>query len=153
MNKVLALICFLCLGTGFAQSSPPGGKLKSVIERFFDGFHKQDSTIVKSVVSDAVIMQTIGKDNEGQSIVKTENFNTFLKSIVSIPKDKKFEEKLLDYEIKKDGNMANAWVSYEFWFDGKFSHCGVNSFQLFQDKGKWKIIYLIDTRRKESCDN
>ena len=30
-----------------------------------------------------------------------------------------------------------------------FSHCGVNSFQLFNDNGQWKIIYLIDTRRKK----
>jgi hypothetical protein len=55
------------------------------------------------------------------------------------------------YNIQIDGAMANAWTSYEFWVNGSFSHCGVNSFQLFKDEGAWKIIYLIDTRRKEGC--
>ena len=56
------------------------------------------------------------------------------------------------YNIQIDGPMANAWTNYEFWVNDSFSHCGVNSFQLFNDQGSWKIIYLIDTRRKEGCD-
>ncbi len=47
--------------------------------------------------------------------------------------------------------MANAWTPYEFWYNGNFSHCGVNSFQLIKKDEKWKIIYLVDTRRKEGC--
>ena len=30
----------------------------------------------------------------------------------------------------------------------KLSHSGVNAFTLFKEKDSWKIIYLIDTRRK-----
>ena len=47
--------------------------------------------------------------------------------------------------------MANVWTAYSFYFDGKFSHCGVNSFQLLKEAGEWKIFYLVDTRRKEGC--
>jgi len=67
--------------------------------------------------------------------------------------DQKWDERLLDYNIQVDGNMANVWTPYEFWFNGTFSHCGVNSFQLFNDNGNWKIIYLMDTRRKEGCNS
>jgi len=48
--------------------------------------------------------------------------------------------------------MANVWMPYEFWFNGNFSHCGVNFFKLFNDNGTWKIIYLIDTRREKGCE-
>ncbi|MEM9869076.1 MAG: nuclear transport factor 2 family protein, partial [Bacteroidota bacterium] len=34
---------------------------------------------------------------------------------------------------------------------GTFSHCGINSFQMVNFGGEWKIIYLIDTRGKEGC--
>ncbi len=47
--------------------------------------------------------------------------------------------------------MANVWAPYEFYLNNDFSHCGVNSFQLFFDGIQWKIIYLIDTRRKQGC--
>ncbi len=80
------------------------------------------------------------------------SFSKFLKGIVSIPKDASFKEELLDYQISIDGNMANAWTPYKFYFKDKFSHCGVNSFQLVKIDGKWQIIYIIDTRRKEGCN-
>ena len=48
--------------------------------------------------------------------------------------------------------MANAWAPYEFYINSEFSHCGINSFQLIKIEGNWKIIYIIDTRRKDNCN-
>lgn len=127
-------------------------EVKKAVEIFFNGFHNQDSTLIKSTASPAIIMQTIGRDKDGASVVKTSDFNNFLKSIVSIPDTTKFQEKLLSYQIQIDGSMANAWTPYEFWINDKLSHCGVNSFQLHKQDGTWKIIYLIDTRRRENCN-
>ena len=104
------------------------------------------------MVTDKIILQSISTDKEGKTVLKEEDFNKFIQSIASIPKDRTFEEKLLDFSIQVDGNMANVWTPYEFWYQGKFSHCGVNSFQLFYDDGNWKIIYLIDTRRQDDCN-
>lgn len=124
----------------------------STIETFFEGFHQQDSTTIKQTVSEDIVLQTIAKNKEGHAFVKTENFSGFLKSIVGIPATTKFQEKIKSYSIQVDGRMANAWTPYEFWVNDTFSHCGVNSFQLFKDGENWKIIYLIDTRRKGECD-
>lgn len=82
----------------------------------------------------------------------TENPKTLFDAVANRTNEQKRDEQLLDYNIQVDGNMANAWTPYEFWYNGTFSHCGVNSFQLFNDAGTWKIIYLIDTRRREGCD-
>ncbi|MEZ4797697.1 MAG: nuclear transport factor 2 family protein [Flavobacteriaceae bacterium] len=135
----------------FAQDSNET-EVKNTIIKFFDAYHKQDSLAIKQLVSEDLKLQTIGKNREGVTQLRNEEFNAFLMSIVSIPKDQKFEEKLLDFKIQIDGEMANAWTPYEFWFNDKFSHCGVNSFQLVKLDGAWKIIYLIDTRRREGCD-
>lgn len=97
-------------------------------------------------------MQTIGRDSLNNALLKQQKISDFLKSIVSIPKTTTFEERILSYHIKVDGEMANAWTTYEFWRNGTFSHCGVNSFQLFKENEDWKIIYIIDTRRKDVCD-
>lgn len=127
-------------------------EVKKAVESFFDGFHNQDSIQIKSTTSPGIIMQTIGRDKEGASVVKTSEFNNFLKSIVSIPDTTKFREKLLSYQIQIDGSMANVWTPYEFWINDTLSHCGVNSFQLHKQDGTWKIIYIIDTRRREHCN-
>ncbi|MFC4220045.1 nuclear transport factor 2 family protein [Flagellimonas marina] len=151
----LALFC-LVLSTTYSQGPNPPEieaqqRIKQVIETFFDGFHKQDSSIIKSTVADRVVLQTTGKDQEGKTRFREEQFAKFLNSICSIPDSVKFEEKLTSFSIQVDRTMANAWVGYEFWLNNEFSHCGINSFQLVDFDGEWKIIYLIDTRGKAGC--
>ncbi|EAR00361.1 hypothetical protein FB2170_13106 [Maribacter sp. HTCC2170] len=138
-------------GVTISAQEPEELKVQSTIEAFFDGFHKQDSMLIKQTVSDGIIAQTIGRKKDGSTAMRTEDFGRFLKSIVSIPDSVNFKEKLLSFNIQVDGAMANAWTPYEFWYNDAFSHCGVNSFQLFKDGEDWKIIYLIDTRRKKGC--
>lgn len=145
-------LIFLLIGMNTINAQKTDAQsVQETIERFFTGFHKQDSMIIRGTVAKDIIMQTIGRDGEGAEMVKTENFDRFMQSIVSIPDTTKFQERLLSFTIKVDGAMANAWTPYEFWVNDSFSHCGVNSFQLFKESGQWKIIYLIDTRRKEGC--
>lgn len=148
MKYSFILIALLTTSLVFSQSSETD-KVKATIDRFFEGFHKQDSTMILETVGKDIKMQSIGQNREGNFVLNTSEFKTFLNSIVSIPKEKTFKEELLGYNIQIDGNMAHAWTPYNFWFDKNFSHCGVNSFQLFKDNGHWKIIYLIDTRRKD----
>ena len=77
-----------------------------------------------------------------------ESSKEFYISIATIPKDVVVEEKILSYNIQVDGTMAHVWTPYEFYMNGKLSHYGVNAFTLFKENEKWKIIYVIDTRRK-----
>jgi hypothetical protein len=135
-----------------AQDDSQSKSVENAIEAFFEAFHQQDSHKMRLSLGNNPILQTIAKDQEGKPLVRTETFDILLKSIVSIPDTVKFEEKIKSFDIRIDGAMANAWTPYEFWLNGAFSHCGVNSFQLFNDGKGWKIIYLIDTRRKEDCD-
>lgn len=149
--KRLLFMALLFGGVTISAQEPEELKVQSTIEAFFDGFHKQDSMLIKQTVSDGIIAQTIGRKKDGSTAMRTEDFGRFLKSIVSIPDSVNFKEKLLSFNIQVDGAMANAWTPYEFWYNDAFSHCGVNSFQLFKDGEDWKIIYLIDTRRKKGC--
>ena len=121
------------------------------IEHFFEAFHARDTAGLRETVAPGVILQTIGHDKEGKTLVRTEEFEGFLQSIAGIPDTLAFHEGIKEYQIKIDGAMANAWTPYEFRLNETFSHCGVNSFQLVKQDGAWKIIYLIDTRRKEGC--
>ena len=73
-----------------------------------------------------------------------------MQSFAKFPKELQFEERLLDYKIQIDGTMAHVWTPYEFYVNGSFSHSGVNSFTLFSENNQWKIVHLIDTRRKNN---
>jgi len=102
---------------------------------------------MKSVCADKMILQSISESSKGTQL-KNDSAQDFFRSIATIPNTILFEEKLLDYSIQVDGAMAHVWTPYEFYLNNKLSHKGVNAFTLFKDNGLWKIVYLIDTRRK-----
>lgn len=150
MKIPILFLLGLLAGPTFAQSAEEAA-VRQTIDRFFEGYHKRDTTLMGSVLGDNVLLQTVGRSPEGTPVLRTEAMDAFIASIASIPDTVQIQEKLLDYQIRIDGDMANAWTPYAFFLHGEFHHCGVNSFQLFHDGEAWKIIYIIDTRRKEGC--
>jgi len=151
--KIYPFLFVLFICTTVSAQTTVEEEVKATIINFFDGFHKGDTILIKETISNKIVIQTASKNKEGKDILNNGDVNNFLNTIAKRPADQKWDERLLSYSIQVDGNMANAWTPYEFWFNGQFSHCGVNSFQLFNDNGTWKIIYLIDTRRREGCQN
>lgn len=151
MARVIAFLVLLITTTIEAQMEEQI-KVKAAVDTFFEGFHKGDTALMKTVMMDKILMQTAYKSKEGKDVLITDDPSKLIEAIANRPDNQKWDERLLDYSIQIDGNMANAWTPYEFWFNDNFSHCGVNSFQLFKDGDQWKIIYLIDTRRKSTCN-
>ncbi len=150
MKKIVFAFVVLASFWANAQADEKMAVQKTV-EDFFDAFHAQDSVKMRALAAKDITLQSIGKNKAGETQLRIDDFDSFLKGLVGIPKERKFQEKINSYSIQVDGPMANAWTEYEFWIDGKLSHCGVNSFQMIDEGNGWKIIYLIDTRRREGC--
>lgn len=70
---------------------------------------------------------------------------------VASPRTEVRDERIWNLEIRVDGNFATAWMNYAFYLDDRFSHCGINSFQLFRGVDGWRIVQVTDTRRREGC--
>lgn len=79
--------------------------------------------------------------------------HTDYKSLIeSLPKTKgKYREVITNPAFLIHRNIAVVWAKYKFYINGKFSHCGVDSFSLIKDKGKWKIASIIYTVEKKEC--
>jgi len=48
--------------------------------------------------------------------------------------------------------IAVVWTPYEFWVDGKTTHCGIDVFQLVKDAGRWRIGSLTYTVEPTACE-
>ena len=97
-----------------------------------------------------MILQTIGRNKEGNIVIKNETPADFI-DFISKESPGNVDEKIIFDVVKVDGPLSIAWTPYNFYYKGQFSHCGVNSFQLVRFNGEWKIQYIIDTRRKQGC--
>ena len=151
MRTILALILLTFSSQSFAQSND-NEAIKATINRLFEGMKKGDSAIARSVFHPKAILQSVGfsAKNNKNYFNSESRLEGFFKSI-GTPHAEVWDEKPGNYEIKIDSQMAQVWVSYEFYLGGQFNHCGIDNITLFKEEKDWKIIYLIDTERKENC--
>ncbi|RYY63128.1 MAG: hypothetical protein EOO05_00225 [Chitinophagaceae bacterium] len=124
--------------------------VKATINTMFTAMKNGDEKLFRSVMGDSAVLQGITRNKAGATVVYTEDVNGFAEFIGTVKKDSA-DERIRFETVKVDANLAMAWTPYEFYHNGKFSHCGVNSFQLVRFDGIWKIQYIIDTRRKNGC--
>jgi hypothetical protein len=146
MHKALFITLFIISSTAFAQKSHEKQAVKQVIQNMFIAMQTGDTALFRSCFAPKVIFQTI-VTKENQTQVKSEDFDAFLKSLTKYPKGA-LDERIKFKGVHEDGTLASVWTPYQFYYQGKFSHQGVNSFQLVKLGETWKIQYLIDTRRK-----
>lgn len=149
MKPILILLTAVCLSVNVnAQSAEDS--VKAAVNKLFEGMKNADAGQISDAFSDSAILQTIARNKEGKLIVRNERVKDFAE-FVSKQKKGAADERISFETIKVDGPLAIAWTPYTFYFEGKFSHCGVNSFQLVRINDQWKIQYLIDTRRRQGC--
>jgi hypothetical protein len=156
LKLFFACLIFLLLPTLiFSQDNSEVDEYESVellIHKLFDGMREGDSAKVASVFSKEVNMYTSFTDQQGEKLIKKGALESFLKAI-GTPHDEIWDEKIWDIKIEIDGGIAQVWTEYAFYVGSAFSHCGVDAFHLINEGQEgWKIIHLMDTRRKEGCE-
>lgn len=148
--KYFFILLTLTVCGNFAKAQSAEDSVKAVINKMFTAMKNADGEMLKSTFSDSIVFQSISRDKEGFTVVRSESPAGFINQI-SKSTAGSLDERIMFETIKIDGPLAFAWTPYSFYYNNNFSHCGVNSFQLVRFDGVWKIQYIIDTRRKDGC--
>ena len=151
MRIISILFCLVMLSqNAFAQNmdlSTPENTIKTLFKAMYDG----DGTSAAAVFADEVSLNSVFTTKEGEQKVNTGDVAKFVEAI-GTPHDDVWDERISELTVKIDGDLASAWMNYEFYRDDQFSHCGVNAMHLIRKDGNWKIFQIIDTRRKSDCN-
>lgn len=145
MRFIFYFLLFFISVPAIAQD--PKDDIKQVITQLFKGMQESDSASVAAVFMDGAIMQTIVNTKENKTIVKNELVNNFASS-VGRQKKGSLNEIIEFDDIKIDPPLAFVWTPYRFYYNGSFSHSGVNAFCLVKSLDGWRIQYIIDTRKR-----
>ena len=144
----IPFLAFFLISYSWAQEEIQVSSPEDCITSFFEAFHAQDTCAIKSIMHSDMTLATIKSSSEDTLLV-VEDVQGFYASIASIPETMKFIEELTEIEVRTDGLIAQVWTDYTFYVNDKISHKGVNAFTLLKEGDTWRIIYLVDTRRKE----
>jgi len=133
----------------FAQQTATDA-VKQTVNTMFDAMRKGDSTLLKSTFAKGMLLQSVSNSKDGKANLSTDSADDFAKAI-GTPHNGVYDERIVFGDVKVDGDLASVWAPYKFYLGDKFSHCGVDVFQLMKTADGWKIIYIVDTRRKDNC--
>ena len=151
MKRILILLTAVMFISTFIKAQSAEDSVKAVVNQLFAAMKGANAVMLKETFADSAVLQTIRRKQDGTFFVQDEKVSDFVEQIGKAKKDS-LDERITFETVKIDGPLAIAWTPYKFYYAGKFSHCGVNSFQLVRINGRWKIQFLIDTRRRQGCE-
>lgn len=146
MKRKLFLITFLAI-QNWSFSQTLEDTLKTNITTFFSAMQSNDTVLLKELLVENCELKSI-VNVDGKQELDILPYKKFIYAI-SKPVELPWDEKILNYTFLRDEMMATVWTDYEFIYDGKLSHSGVNQFTFLKDKNSkygWKILSIIDTR-------
>lgn len=149
MKKLILAVFTLLSFQSFAQQTEQDGIMQT-INTMFTAMRKGDSTMLRSTFAKGIAFHSVANKKDGTTTLEIENPDDFIK-LVGTPHKGVYDERVTFSDIKIDGPLASVWAPYKFYLDDKYSHCGVDVFQLMKTADGWKIIYIVDTRRKDNC--
>jgi hypothetical protein len=152
--RLPAVLLLLLAATPLRAQAPAPADTAAVlapVHRLFDAMRSGDSAAARAALHpDATLAGSEMKD--GAAVFQVIPASQFVEAIGK-PHPQQWDERVWDPVVHVDGELATAWMPYAFYLGGKFSHCGVDSFELFRGEHGWQITRIADTRRREGCAN
>jgi hypothetical protein len=145
MKSVLMLLFPLFL---FGQNpTKDEDQIKAVILKTFSAMKSVDSVALKSCFTEKALLHISQVRPEG-NVVREVPIASFVKNVLT-RKPGDMDERVLSWgPILIDHEIATAWVPYEFYLNGKFTHKGVDAFILVKVGEEYKIQTLLYNMQK-----
>ena len=144
--RLLPILALIAITPLLAQSSDEKEALAAT-QKMFDAMTAHDASAIRAVSLPDARLFAIGEQGAPSAAVAIEDFATRIAGI---------HEQILERftgqpSISVHGRMAQVWGDYEFLREGKFHHCGVDSFSLFKTSQGWKIATIVYTSETTGC--
>jgi hypothetical protein len=143
--RLLTIFLIATLTPLFAQTSDEKDAVAAT-QKLFDGMAAHDAAAIRSTVQADAKLYSVREDGSTAGTASGD----FANQIAAL-KDAIVERFTGQPSVLIRGRMAQVWGEYEFLRNGKFGHCGVDSFTLFKTVDGWKIVSIAYTTETTGC--
>ena len=151
MRVVIAIaLVAAMLGVAHAQPASERDAVLKVVQAFFDTMTARDVEGARKVLQPQGRFHAM-RMREGKPDVRAFSNEEYFADLKA--STQKMQERIWNPEVRVSGLIATVWASYDFWIDGKFSHCGVDQFDLIKTEDGWKIacgVYTLESKCEPS---
>jgi hypothetical protein len=132
-------------------TAAPSAEEKAVlaaVQGFFDSMVTKDAGAAKKILIPEGRLFSV-RVQDGKKIVRSSSNQDFIDGLAK--SDAVWLERMWDPEVKIRGDIATVWTPYDFHINGKFSHCGIDAFDLVKKDGAWMISGGTYTVERTGC--
>jgi Putative lumazine-binding len=128
-----------------AYASPEEQSPISVVHKLFDAMANHDANSARKLFIAGAVLYSVNDKGKAEAV-------PYEKWVTQMGQSKgKWLERIWNAKVLDQEPIAAVWAQYDFHFNGKFSHCGIDSFSLLKTEAGWKIASISDTRKKSGC--
>lgn len=149
----LYLVLILAAWGPLSAQSADEKAVQATIEQLFDAMRAADASGVQNTFVESAMLQSAFFNSDGSTELSKSISAAEFATGIAKSKAGDLDERIHSYRIDIQPPLATAWTEYSFYYQGAFSHCGVNAFQLFQTEAGWKITHITDTREHHDCSD
>jgi hypothetical protein len=120
----------------------------AAVQKFFDTMASKDVAGARQVLMPEGRFFSILEGSD-QPAPRIQSIQTYLDRLATNTQN--VRERLWNPEVRIHGPIAVVWTPYDFWVDGKFSHCGIDAFDLVKTPEGWKISGGVYTIERTGC--
>ena len=130
-----------------AQGPPaPAAEREAVlktVQAFFDTMAAKDVEGTRRMLMPRGAFHAM-PEQDGKPVSRAFTTEEYLKDLAGMKPA--VRERMWNPEVRIRGAIATVWTPYDFWVDGKFSHCGIDAFDLVKTDEGWKMAGGVYTK-------
>ena len=144
LRKLAVAVTMMC-SLSPCYAADQAAQVMEPVHHFFDALGRQDKSGMLAVVAPSVEIMSVQ-----QGELRRRNIDSLAEAIAA-HRGGAIAEHIHDPLVHIDNDLAVVWAPYKFTLDGHVNHCGTDVLTLARIDGRWIIIGLSDSERKENC--
>jgi hypothetical protein len=151
MGTLLSWLVSISLIAAAAQSADHADVMKTM-QAFFDTMSTHDVAGARKILQPQGRFHAISI-KDGKPDVRAFSNEEYFAQLEGEWSKRKLRERIWSPDVRINGLIATLIAPYDFWIDGKFSHCGIDTFDFIKTEEGWKIaggVYTVATKCEPS---
>lgn len=131
-----------------AQSHPEREAVLKALQVFFDTMTARDVEGARAILVPQGRFHAMRNAKAEPASLSNEEYLAQLQA-----RKQTMRERIWNPDVRVHGRIASVWTPYDFWIDGKYSHCGVDAFELIKTEDGWKLAggtYTVEDKCEPS---
>ena len=146
MTTLLSLVLAMFAAVGAQSAGKEREAVMRTMQAFFDTMTARDVDGARQILQPQGRFHAMSMKDGKPDVRAFANEEYFAQLQAS---KQKMQERIWNPDVRINGLIANVTAPYDFWIDGKFSHCGVDGFDLIKTEDGWKIaggVYTVESK-------